>query len=233
VIAKTLEFGPMNGLIQGFRRRLGMNIIPAEKGRLQAFRCLARNEVLGMHVDMVDPGEGIIVDFLSGQAEMSTPARIAIRTGARVVPAVVVRDPADDRRFLSSSTWPHVRAHGDEEADVALTERIAHASSPSCGATPTSGSPFCPSGATGDPAPAVNWNDRLNHYALELTNLLFQIRAGCRTAARVVGDLGRGAQGHSCRRRRQHVSRPRAFSTRRRVSANARGLPQRLQVLQT
>src|SRR5262245_48637709 len=91
-IAETLEYGPMNGLIQGFRSELGMNIIAADKARPGVFRALARNEVLGMLIDVVEPGEGVMVDFLGATAEMSSvPARIALRTGARIVPGVVRR----------------------------------------------------------------------------------------------------------------------------------------------
>ena len=200
VIAKTLEFGPMNGLIQGFRRRLGMNVIPAEKGRLQAFRCLARNEVLGMHVDMVDPGEGIAVDFLGGQAEMaSAPARIAIRTGARVVPAVVVRDPADDRRFLPViDAGLTFEPTADEEADViVLTQRIAHAFEPFVRRYPDQWFAFRPVWRDEvRPTPAVDWNDRLNHLALELANLLFRDlpKPVAYAVARVVGEVAFAAR---------------------------------------
>jgi len=128
VIAQTLEHGAMDDLVQGFRREMGMRTIPGEKARAEVFRCLARNGMLGMLIDVVEPGEGVKVDFFGAPAEMSgAPARIALRTGARVVSAVLARDPLDPTRLR-----PVIDAElgftpsGDEEADVAaLTQSVA------------------------------------------------------------------------------------------------------------
>jgi KDO2-lipid IV(A) lauroyltransferase len=195
VIAKTLEFDPINNLIQGFRRKLGMKIIPADKGALETFRCLARNEILGMLLDMVDEGDGILVDFLGGRAEMSSaPARIAIRTGARIVPAVVVRDRVDDRRFRPIiDAGLRFESTGDEDEDVAaLTQRIAHAFEDVVREYPDQWFAFRSVWRNGPPAETrTDWNDRLNHYALELANYLFRDlpKPVAYVVARVVGDL--------------------------------------------
>src|SRR5213082_1114935 len=63
VIAQTLEPKPMNDLIQGLRRRLGMQIIPSGKAVPKMFRCIARKETLGMLIDVVEPGDGVKVAF--------------------------------------------------------------------------------------------------------------------------------------------------------------------------
>lgn len=179
VVARTLEFGPINGLVQGFRAGMGMNIIPAENGKLQTFRCLARNEVLGMLIDLVDPGEGVLVEFLGGKAQMSSaPARIALRTGARVVPGVVVRDAQDDRRFMPViDAGLRFQASGDEEADaLALTQLIAHSLEGFVRRFPDQWFAFRPvwRDEPPPPEPETRFNDRLNHLALELANVLFR-----------------------------------------------------------
>ncbi|HXH22550.1 MAG TPA: lysophospholipid acyltransferase family protein [Dehalococcoidia bacterium] len=194
VVARTLEFGPIDGLIKEFRQALGMRIIPAERPALATFRCLTRNEVLGMLIDQVDEGEGVVVDFLGGRAEMSSaPARVALRSGARVVPAVVVRDPEDDTRYLpvidTSLTFERT---GNEEADIlALTQQIASSFEGVVRRYPDQWFAFrrvWRNGAARERA--TNWNDRFNHFALEAANLLFRDlpKPVSYAIANVVGD---------------------------------------------
>jgi len=183
VIARTLEFGPINRLVQGFRREMGMNIIPAEKGRLQTFRCLAQNGVLGMLIDMVENGEGVSVQFFGARARMSgAAARIALRTGARVVPTAIARDPADDRRFVPViDAGLRFEPTGDEEADVlALTQEIARRFEGFVRAYPDQWFAFRPvweedGDAAARPARKrrAGRNDRLNHLGLEVANTVF------------------------------------------------------------
>jgi len=128
VIAETLSYAPMNAFVQGLRRRLGMQIIPAHKAKPGVLRCLNRGEVLGMMIDVVEPGDGVKVDFFGAPVEFSSaPARIAIKTGARVMPGVVGRDPGNGMKLLPCIDFGlDYERTGDEEADVlALTQAIA------------------------------------------------------------------------------------------------------------
>ncbi len=128
VIAEPLTYGPMNEFIQDLRRRLGMTIIPAKSAKPGVLRCLNRGEVLGLMFDAVEPGEGLMVDFFGRAAEFSgTPARIAARTGARVLPAVVARDPQDPTRLLPIIDFDlDFEPSGDADEDArSLTQAIA------------------------------------------------------------------------------------------------------------
>ncbi|HLF77679.1 MAG TPA: hypothetical protein VJB57_09340, partial [Dehalococcoidia bacterium] len=128
VIAEPLSYPPMNDFIQGLRQKLGMKIIPASGAKPGLLRCLKRGEVLAMLFDALKPGDGMMVDFFGAPAEMSAaPARIALRTGARVVTTVVCRDPRDPIKILPFVDFDLGFApSGDEEADVArLTQAIA------------------------------------------------------------------------------------------------------------
>jgi KDO2-lipid IV(A) lauroyltransferase len=81
-----------------------------------------------MMVDVVRPGDGVVVDFFGSPAEFSSaPARIAIRTGARVMPGVVARADGDPRTLTPCIDFGLAyEATGDEEADVlTLTQQIA------------------------------------------------------------------------------------------------------------
>lgn len=127
-VAEDMEYAPLNKFIQGLRHKLGLNVIPASKATRGVLRCLHRGEVLAMLFDAVEPGQGLKVDFFGSKAQFSSaPARIALRTGARVLPAVVCRK-ADDPVALTPLVDFDLSFEptGDEEADVlALTQAIA------------------------------------------------------------------------------------------------------------
>lgn len=128
VIYEQLDDPNMNDLIQGFRRQLGMKIIPARSAKPGVLRCLNRGEVLGLMFDAVEPGDGVTVEFFGGRAEFSgTPARIAQRTHARVLPAVVARDPENPTRLLPVIDFAfQYEATGNDEEDVInMTQAIA------------------------------------------------------------------------------------------------------------
>jgi KDO2-lipid IV(A) lauroyltransferase len=122
VIAETFRYAPMNELVQGSRARLGMRVIGHERAGAQALRALRRGEMLAMLIDVTDEvSGGIRVDFFGAPALVSSaPARVALRTGAWVVPSIVVRGPDDDldiRPFIDTSLRDYAPT-GDEDRDV-------------------------------------------------------------------------------------------------------------------
>lgn len=127
-IADSFAYQPMNQLVHGSREKLGVKIIPREQVGLSLFRALKRGEMLAMLIDVPAPEETITVDFLGAPAEVSSvPARIALRTGAHVMPAVVLRGPERDTLIRPIIDTHSVRYEptGDEEQDVrALTRQI-------------------------------------------------------------------------------------------------------------
>jgi KDO2-lipid IV(A) lauroyltransferase len=127
-IAETFPFAPMNDFIQGLRQDLGMQVIPAKKAKMGVLRCLSRGEALALMVDVVEPGDGVTVDFFGRPTLFSSaPARIALRTGSRVLPGVVARSERDPKRLLPLMDFDlRFEPTGDEDSDViALTQRIA------------------------------------------------------------------------------------------------------------
>jgi KDO2-lipid IV(A) lauroyltransferase len=96
-IAETFPYHRMNDLMQGSRRKLGMTVIGHDRMGPTVFKALRRGEILAMLVDVSSEETGIRVDFFGAPALVSpAPARIALRTNAWVVPAVVLRGPDDD-----------------------------------------------------------------------------------------------------------------------------------------
>ena len=125
-IADNYGYEKMNELVHGSREKIGMKIIQMDRVGPNVFRALKRGEILALLIDVPAPDQAITVDFLGAPAEVSSvPARIALRTGARVVPAMVLRGPQDDtliRPVLDVRTARY-EASGDEERDVhALTQ---------------------------------------------------------------------------------------------------------------
>ncbi len=130
-IVENYGYPKMNELIHGSREKLGISIIPAERAGPRALRALKRGEILALLIDVPPPDQTITVDFLGAPAAVSSsPARIALRTGARVVPAIVFRGPESDsliRPILDTRTVRY-EPTGDEERDVHNVTRMILAS---------------------------------------------------------------------------------------------------------
>ncbi len=133
-IADSFGYARMNDLVHGSRERLGMKVIPMERVGPRVFRALKRGEILAMLIDVPPPGQEITVDFLGRKAEVSSaPARLALRTGAWVMPSMVLRGPEHDMliRPIIDIRSARYEPTGDEERDVReLTQRIMNALEP-------------------------------------------------------------------------------------------------------
>lgn len=131
-IAETFGYPPMNALVQGSRARLGMHVIRGDRVGPAVFRTLRRGDMLAMLIDIA-PGDtsAIDVEFFGAPARVSSaPARLALRTGAWVLPAIVIRGPRDDReiRPVIDFSLRDYSPSGDEATDVRdLTRRIVAA----------------------------------------------------------------------------------------------------------
>jgi lauroyl/myristoyl acyltransferase len=108
-IAETFEPPQMNDLVQGHRRHLGMNIIPMERVGPGVLRALRRGDILAL-----------LIEVPAG------PARLALRTGARAIPAVLAREPDHEEMIRPILDFDlHFQPSGDEEQDVReLTQQI-------------------------------------------------------------------------------------------------------------
>jgi KDO2-lipid IV(A) lauroyltransferase len=136
ISAITEDYGyqKMDDLIHGSREKLGMKVIPSDTVVRQVFRALKQGELLAVAIDVPPPGQEITVDLLGAPAVVSAaPARIALRTGAWVVTAMVLRGPEKDAIIRPILDFRSVRYEptGDEERDVReLTQQIMRAIEP-------------------------------------------------------------------------------------------------------
>ncbi len=126
-IAETFRYHRMNELVQGSRAKLGMTVIGHDRMGPTVFKALRRGEVLALLVDVATEETGIRVDFFGAPALVSpAPARIALRTNAWVVPAVVLRGPEDDTviRPIIDTGLRDFQPTGDEVRDVYELTRL-------------------------------------------------------------------------------------------------------------
>ncbi len=133
-IVENYGYPKMDDLIRSSREKLGMKVIPADKAGMQSFRAIKRGEIVGLLIDVPAPGQSVTVDFLGAPAEVSSaPARLALRTGAWVVPTMVLRGPQSDTNIRPILDTRSVRYEptGDEERDVReLTQQIMRSLEP-------------------------------------------------------------------------------------------------------
>jgi KDO2-lipid IV(A) lauroyltransferase len=90
-------------------------------------RALRRGDILALLIDVPAPGPSVAVDFFGAPAEVPAgPARLALRTGARVIPAVMAREPGHDELIRPILDFDlRFQPSGDEEQDVReITQQI-------------------------------------------------------------------------------------------------------------
>jgi len=127
VIVDTFEHSKLNEMVLGARMASGMRVIPMERAGIAVIRALRRNEALAILLDRPQAANGVAVQFFGGQTVLPAgAARLALRTGARVVPVAMVRvdGSADHLRALLDLDF-HFQRTGDDETDIRLlTEAI-------------------------------------------------------------------------------------------------------------
>ena len=127
VIAETFPHRGMNTLIQSSRRHLGMKVTPMEKIGPSIIRALRRGEILALLIDVPEPGGTVPVNFFGSRTEVPVgPARLALRSGARPVPAIVMRVKGEEETIRPVIDFDlRFERSGDEEEDTRrLTQAI-------------------------------------------------------------------------------------------------------------
>jgi len=127
VIAETFPHPSMNTLIQSSRRHLGMKVTPMEKVGPSIIRALRRGEILALLIDVPEPGGTVPVKFFGSQTEVPVgPARLALRSGAFPMPAIVQRVRGEEETLRPVIDFDlHFEPSGDEDDDVRrLTQAI-------------------------------------------------------------------------------------------------------------
>lgn len=119
-----------NQLIVQARQVRGMKVIPSTRAAAGIVRAMRRNEALAMLIDTPVSDGGVEVLFF-GERMMAPagPARIALRTGARVIPVALPRANGTSDQIIAMADFDvRLPQTGDVERDVqVLTQRIVAA----------------------------------------------------------------------------------------------------------
>jgi len=94
VVYRPIDFKPFDRFINESRTRLGLKLIPVRNAMEKITKTLADREMIAMLIDQnANYSNGVFVDFMGHEACSSQGmARLALATGASVVPGFMVRD---------------------------------------------------------------------------------------------------------------------------------------------
>ena len=128
VVAKTIHWPPAQRFIRRVREATGIGLVPPKNSRAQICRLLAANQIVAFFVDQhLPPHRAIVCDFLGHPAATTpAPARLALETGAAVVPVLLVRDRRDGyHRLIVEPEFKLTAPHATQEANLRHnTERL-------------------------------------------------------------------------------------------------------------
>ncbi len=106
VVAETFGDARLDGMVVGARERLGMRVLKLESAGPSLLRVLKKGEVLALLVDRPLEGEGVRVPFFGREIEVPAgPARLALRTGAKVLPTAFPRIVRGRAEFETWCDW--------------------------------------------------------------------------------------------------------------------------------
>lgn len=130
VVAETFGDERLDTMVVGARERLGMRVIKLERAGPSLLRVLKKGEVLALLIDRPLEGDGVRVPFFGREIEVPAgPARLALRTGAKVLPTAFPRLEAGKPDVDTLCDWDvELPATDDHDEDVrVLTARIVAA----------------------------------------------------------------------------------------------------------
>jgi len=124
IVHRPLRNPLIDAALCAARNRFGNRIVPRKGAGREVLRLLRQNWVVGMPLDL-DVRKGVFVDFFSLKASTSDGlARLAMATGAPVVPVFAVRDGTSSRHFLECmEPIEAIRSADREESIVLNTQR--------------------------------------------------------------------------------------------------------------
>ncbi|MBN9492973.1 lysophospholipid acyltransferase family protein [bacterium] len=120
VVAETFSDPRLDHMVLESRERLGMNVIKMERAGPSMLRVLKQNGLLALLIDRPVPGQGVRVMFFGEEVEVPAgPARLALRSGAAVVPTAFARIKPDGIAVETLTDFSVCcEPTGDEDEDV-------------------------------------------------------------------------------------------------------------------
>lgn len=105
-----------NELLNECRRSIGVNVVSTGESVKHIFRALQRNEFIGIAGDQHSPAGDLIIDFFGRPVTAAKgPAVFSLRTGAPLLPFLLVRECYDRYRLLHDAPIFPADFANDEE----------------------------------------------------------------------------------------------------------------------
>lgn len=129
VIARPLDNRRLDAFVNGIRSLHGNRIVPKDNFARGLLRAMHANHTVCILMDTnMTPPQGVFVDFFGKQAcTASGVARVALKTGAAVLPGFMLWEPTESKYVLHFGPELHFERTGDAERDtLAATQQCAH-----------------------------------------------------------------------------------------------------------
>jgi len=127
ILVRRIDNPLVENYVDKMRTRFGSNTLDKTKAARQMFRALENGELLGILADLnVQEKEGVFVDFFGVPASTTTSiAKLALKTGAVVLPAFAVWEEAKRKYVVYLEPPIDYEKNQDGEADIVdLTQKI-------------------------------------------------------------------------------------------------------------
>ncbi|MDQ2747100.1 MAG: lysophospholipid acyltransferase family protein [Acidobacteriota bacterium] len=129
ILVRRLDNPLIENFVDNFRTQFGSVTLDKTKSARTMFRVLEKGEILGILADLnVQEREGTFVDFFGVPASTTTSiAKLALKTGAAVLPAFAVWDESKKKYVVHLEPPVEYLAGDNSDANVReLTQRITN-----------------------------------------------------------------------------------------------------------
>lgn len=123
-IVRELRSPRLNALVSRYREKAGYSTIDRDTGVRRALRCLRNNNLLGIVADVDTSVNGVFVDFFGRPAYTPySPIAFALKTGATILPAFIVRQPDGTHQAIIEPPLTLERCDDKEKELVINTQK--------------------------------------------------------------------------------------------------------------
>ncbi len=127
MVIRRLDNPKVDRLVNGIRCLHGNQVLHKDDFARALLSAMRKGESVGILMDTnMTPPQGVFVDFFGRQAcTASGLARVALKTGAAVLPGFMLWEPAENRYVLHFGEEIPITATDDDQADIlAVTQRL-------------------------------------------------------------------------------------------------------------
>jgi KDO2-lipid IV(A) lauroyltransferase len=126
IVARKLDNRPLDEYVNRIRCQHGNSVMHKDDFARGLLTAMHKGETVGLLMDTnMTPPQGVFVDFFGRQAcTASGLARVALKTGAAVLPGFMLWEDAEQRYVLHFGPELHFEQSGDEEADIVAATQL-------------------------------------------------------------------------------------------------------------